>query len=81
VRLVAGYAAGGGTDITARLMGQWLSERFSQAVIIENRLGAGTNIGTEASCVRPPMAMRFSLSHCERDQRDAVRKARFQFHS
>jgi tripartite-type tricarboxylate transporter receptor subunit TctC len=48
VRFVVGYAAGGGTDITARLMGQWLSERLSQPFIIENRPGAGTNIGTEA---------------------------------
>jgi tripartite-type tricarboxylate transporter receptor subunit TctC len=48
VRLVVGYAAGGGTDITARLIGQWLSERLSQPFIIENRAGAVTNIGTEA---------------------------------
>jgi tripartite-type tricarboxylate transporter receptor subunit TctC len=48
VRLIVGYAAGGATDITARLIGQWLSERLSQQFIIENRPGAGTNIGTEA---------------------------------
>jgi tripartite-type tricarboxylate transporter receptor subunit TctC len=46
--LVAPFAAGGGSDITARLIGQWLSERLGQSFIIENRPGAGGNIGTEA---------------------------------
>ena len=48
VRIVAGFAAGGGVDITARLIGQWLSERLGQSFVIENRPGAGGNIGTEA---------------------------------
>src|SRR5262245_12837122 len=48
VRLIVGYAPAGGTDITARLIGQWLSERLGQQFIIENRPGAATNIGTEA---------------------------------
>jgi tripartite-type tricarboxylate transporter receptor subunit TctC len=47
VRLVVGYAAGGGTDIAARLIGQWLSERLGQQFVIENRPGAGSNVGTE----------------------------------
>src|SRR6266566_1213732 len=47
-RIIVGYAAGGGTDITARLIGQWLSERLGQQFVIENRPGAGSNIGTEA---------------------------------
>jgi tripartite-type tricarboxylate transporter receptor subunit TctC len=48
VRLIVGFAPGGGNDITARLMGQWLSERLGQPFVIENRPGAGTNVATEA---------------------------------
>ena len=48
VRIVAGFAAGGGVDITARLIGQWLNERLGQSFVVENRTGAGGNIGTEA---------------------------------
>ena len=48
VRLIVGFAAGGTTDITARLIGQWLSERLGQQFVIENRTGAATNIATEA---------------------------------
>ena len=47
VHLIVFYAAGGGNDIIARLMGQWLSERLGQAFIIENRPGGGGNLGTE----------------------------------
>ena len=53
VRIIVGYAAGGGVDISARLIGQWLSERLSQQFIVENRPGAATNIATEA-VVRSP---------------------------
>jgi tripartite-type tricarboxylate transporter receptor subunit TctC len=54
VRLVVPFAAGGGGDITARLIGQWLSERLGQQFIIENRPGAGGNIGTEAAVRAAP---------------------------
>jgi tripartite-type tricarboxylate transporter receptor subunit TctC len=48
VRIMVGYAPGGSTDALARLMGQWLSERLGQQFVVENRAGAGSNIGTEA---------------------------------
>ncbi len=54
VRLIVGFAPGGGNDIVARLMGQWLSERLGQSFVIENRPGAGTNIATEAVVTAPP---------------------------
>jgi tripartite-type tricarboxylate transporter receptor subunit TctC len=54
VRILVGYAAGGGVDITARLIGQWLSERLGQQFVIDNRPGGGTNIGTEAVVRAPP---------------------------
>jgi tripartite-type tricarboxylate transporter receptor subunit TctC len=53
VRLIVGFAAGGASDILARLLGQWLSERLGQQFIIENRPGAGTNIATEAVARAP----------------------------
>src|SRR6516165_7773520 len=53
VRLIVPVGPAGATDITARLVGQWLSERLGQQFIIENRPGAGSNIGTEA-VVRAP---------------------------
>ena len=53
VRVIVGFPAGGGSDITARLMGQWLSERLGQPFVVENRPGAATNIATEA-VVRAP---------------------------
>jgi tripartite-type tricarboxylate transporter receptor subunit TctC len=54
VHLVVGYAAGGGTDIAARVLGQWLSERMGQSFVVDNRPGATTNIGTEFVVHAPP---------------------------
>jgi len=48
VRIVVPVAAGGANDVTARLIGQWLSEHLGQQFVIENRPGAGSNVGTEA---------------------------------
>jgi tripartite-type tricarboxylate transporter receptor subunit TctC len=54
VRIIVGFAAGGATDIAARLIGQWLSERLGQSFVIENRPGAGGNVATEAVVNSPP---------------------------
>jgi tripartite-type tricarboxylate transporter receptor subunit TctC len=54
VRIVVGFPPGGGVDITARLLGQWLSERLGQSFFIENRPGAGSNMATETVVRAPP---------------------------
>src|SRR4249920_1206577 len=53
VRVIVGFTPGSAPDIVARLMGQWLSERLGQQFLVENRPGAGGNIGTEV-VVRSP---------------------------
>jgi tripartite-type tricarboxylate transporter receptor subunit TctC len=54
MRIIVGFPPAGGADIVARLIGQWLSERLGQQFIVENRPGAGSNIGTEAVVRAPP---------------------------
>jgi tripartite-type tricarboxylate transporter receptor subunit TctC len=54
VHWVVPFAPGGGTDVLARLMGRWLSERLGQPFVIDNRPGAGANIGTEVVVRAPP---------------------------
>jgi len=54
VRFIVPFSAGGTTDLIARLMGQWLSERLGQQVVVENRPGGGTNIGVQAAVAAPP---------------------------
>ena len=53
VRFVVGFAPGGGGDIATRLMGQWLSDRLGQQFVVENRVGASSNLATE-QVVRAP---------------------------
>ena len=75
VRIVVPVAAGGTTDVTARLIGQWLSEHLGQQFIVENRPGGATNIGTEAVVLRPretatrsswSVALPRSMRHCSK---------------
>src|SRR5262245_52710134 len=53
VRLIVGFPAGNAPDIVARLIGQALAERLGQAVVVENRAGAASNIATEAAALAP----------------------------
>jgi tripartite-type tricarboxylate transporter receptor subunit TctC len=61
IRLIVGYTPGGSADLTARLMGQWLSERLGQSFVIENRPGGGTNIASEAAVRAEPDGYTFLL--------------------
>ena len=54
VHIIVGFAAAGPSDIAARLIGQWLSERLGRQFVIENRPGAGSNIATEMVVRAPP---------------------------
>jgi tripartite-type tricarboxylate transporter receptor subunit TctC len=61
VHIIVGFPPGGAADITARLMGQWLSGRLGHRFVIENRPGAGTNIATEAVARAPADGYRLLL--------------------
>jgi tripartite-type tricarboxylate transporter receptor subunit TctC len=54
VRIIIGFAAGGGQDVSTRILAQWLSERTGQQFIVENRPGGGSNLATEAVINAPP---------------------------
>jgi tripartite-type tricarboxylate transporter receptor subunit TctC len=53
IRIVVGYPAGGSTDLVARIVGQWVSERLGQPVLIENKPGAGTNLAAQTVVAAP----------------------------
>jgi tripartite-type tricarboxylate transporter receptor subunit TctC len=54
VHIIVGFPGGSASDTTARLIGQWLSERLGQQFVIENRLGAASNLAAEAVAHAPP---------------------------
>ena len=56
VRVLVGFAAGGATDIIARLMARWLTMRLGQQFVVENRLGAGGNIAAETVVINTGLA-------------------------
>src|SRR5271170_7744255 len=64
VHLLVSFTAGGPDDITARLIGQWLSERLGQPFVIENRPGAGGNIGAELVARAPADGYTLLLENC-----------------
>jgi tripartite-type tricarboxylate transporter receptor subunit TctC len=81
VRIIVGFPAGGGNDVIARLIGQWLSERLGQQFVIENRPGAGSNIAVEAVVRAPADGYTLLLVNAgERMERDSLRQTQFQFH-
>ena len=59
VRMIVPFGSAGATDIVARLIGQWLSERLGQSFVIENRPGAGAISASRRSCARLPTATRW----------------------
>jgi hypothetical protein len=81
VRIVVGFPAGGATDIQARLMGQWLSDRLGQQFIIENRAGASGNIATEAAA-KAPGGWLHAAANCDPacDQCRALQQSQFRLH-
>ena len=80
VRILVGFAPGGTTDVVARLIGQYLSERLGQPFVVENRPGAGTNIATEEVLRAPARRLHAASGHgIERDQRLAVQESQLQF--
>ncbi len=72
VRWIVGFAPGGSTDILARVIGQWLSERLGQPFLIENRPGAGSNIATEA-VVNAPAGRLYAADDQSRPMRSTRR--------
>ena len=81
VRIIVAFPPAGATDILARLIGQRLSERLGQPFVVENRPGAGTNIGTEVAARSQAGWLHAALGcSAERDQCNALRQAQLQLH-
>ena len=81
VRVIVPFAPAGTTDIAARLMGQWLSERLGQQFVIENRPGAGANIATEAVVKAAPDGYTLLLVNpANAINTTTVREAQLQFY-
>ena len=80
VRLIVSIAPGGGSDITARLIGQWLSERLGQPFIIDNRPGGGGNIGTEAVVRAPADGYTLLMVSTTHATNAALRQTQFRSH-
>ena len=80
VHWIVSYPAGGSTDITARLFGQYLSEKLGQQFIIENRPGAGNNLGTEQALRAAPDGYTLFLVNPANASMRRSTRAEFQFH-
>ena len=74
IRMLVGYAAGGGTDVTARLVAQKLSDHLGQSVVVENRTGAAATIAAERVAASPPDGYTWLMMAAADSAQPALRK-------